>query len=98
MHLLIRDEYDAHNRIARVTQDGISEVDYARYGYDDAGRQRGYAFVSHALEDSTGALPNTPVGYTQYYSYEYDARESYVEAAVHGSSRNTNFKATTTVS
>jgi len=76
----------------------ISEVDYARYGYDDVGRQRGYAFVSHALEDSTGALPNTPVGYTQYYSYEYDARESYLEAAVHGTSSNTNFKATTTYS
>ncbi|WND81030.1 hypothetical protein [Lysobacter capsici] len=76
----------------------ISEVDYARYGYDDAGRQRGYAFVSHALEDSTGALPNTPVGYTQYYSYEYDAREAYLEAAVHGTSSNTNFKATTTYS
>ncbi|KWS05174.1 Rhs-family protein [Lysobacter capsici AZ78] len=76
----------------------ISEVDYARHGYDAAGRQRGYAFVSHALEDSTGALPNDPVGYTQTYTYTYEGRESYLETVVHGTSSNSNFKATTTTS
>ncbi|KWS06277.1 Rhs-family protein [Lysobacter capsici AZ78] len=85
-------------RIDRYALSLISQVDYARYGYDVAGRSRGYAFVSHALEDSSGALPNDPVGYTQYYTYEYEARESYLEAAVYGTSSNPDFRPTTTYS
>jgi len=85
-------------RIDRNALTLISQVDYARYGYDAAGRSRGYAFVSQALEDNSGALPNDPVGYTQYYTYEYEARENYLEAAVYGTSSNANFRPTTTYS
>ncbi len=57
----------------------------ATTGYDAAGRVRGYTY--------------TAPGYTHTYRYEYEARDSYLEKRVSGTSSDTRYKpASTTLS
>lgn len=87
---------------AQVTQLGVLQnlawIDYSAYGYDAAGRLRGYTYQYSLHEESSGALPGDPKGYTHRYTYSYEARDSYLESRIYGQSSNQNFRASTSYS
>lgn len=79
----------------------LSQVDYSvggGYGYDAAGRSKGYSFYAARHEADSGATSGSPIGYAHFYAYQYEARESYLEKQVYGYSTNSNFKASTSYS
>ncbi|PZQ34102.1 MAG: hypothetical protein DI562_00435 [Stenotrophomonas acidaminiphila] len=79
--------------LARVSYTGTGHV-----GYDEAGRLQGYRYALLRHEEGSGANNDTPRNYTHTYTYQYEARESYLEKQVHGSSTNQDFKASNTAS
>jgi YD repeat-containing protein len=74
----------------------LSTVNYT--GYDAAGRLRGYGYQYLQHEDGMGAAASDPKGYRHTYIYSYEARDSYLEARVQGTSTNQNFRASSTYS
>jgi YD repeat-containing protein len=74
----------------------LSTVNYT--GYDAAGRLRGYGYQHLQHEDGMGAAASDPKGYRHTYIYSYEARDSYLEARVQGTSTNQNFRASSTYS
>lgn len=78
----------------------LSQVDYtgSGYGYDAAGRSRGYSFYAARHEVGSGATSGSPIGYAHFYTYQYEAREGYLEKQIYGHSTNSNFKASTSFS
>ncbi|WP_179197415.1 hypothetical protein PWP89_10605 [Stenotrophomonas rhizophila] len=74
----------------------LSTVNYT--GYDAAGRLRGYGYQHLQHEDGMGAAASDPKGYRHTYIYSYEARDSYLEVRVQGTSTNQNFRASSTYS
>ncbi|WP_314103254.1 hypothetical protein [uncultured Stenotrophomonas sp.] len=74
----------------------LSTINYT--GYDAAGRLLGYGYQHLQHEDGVGASASDPKGYRHTYFYSYEARDSYLEARVQGTSSNQNFRASTTYS
>ncbi|MGH8464813.1 MAG: LysM peptidoglycan-binding domain-containing protein, partial [Pseudomonas sp.] len=76
----------------------LAAVNYQDYGYDVAGRLRGYSYRYSLHEEGGGAQAADPKGYTHRYIYAYEARDSYLESRIYGSSSNSNFRASTSYS
>ncbi len=76
----------------------LAAVDYQAFGYDEAGRLRGYSYRYSQHEEGSGAQASDPKGYTHRYIYAYEARDSYLESRIYGSSSNQNFRASTSYS
>lgn len=76
----------------------LATVDYGSFGFDAAGRLRGYQFRHQSHEYKSGAQADDPAGYTHTYTYQYEGRDSYLEKQVYGRSNQTNFRATSSVS
>ncbi|MGY8562903.1 hypothetical protein L0938_05715 [Paracidovorax citrulli] len=74
----------------------LSTINYT--GYDAAGRLLGYGYQHLQHEDGVGASASDPKGYRHTYFYSYEARDTYLEARVQGTSSNQNFRASTTYS
>lgn len=87
---------------AQVTQlavlQNLAWIDYSAYGYDAAGRLRGYTYQYSRHEEGSGAQSGDPKGYTHRYTYSYEARDSYLESRIYGQSSNQNFRASTSYS
>ena len=78
------------NALSRVVyRNGSNQVGS---GYDAAGRLATYRY-----EHLNGYEENNPV-YTHTYTTGYEARDTYLEASVYGSSTDQNYKPTTTTS
>jgi YD repeat-containing protein len=76
----------------------LARVDYSAFGYDAAGRLRGYSYQYSLHEEGSGASASDPKGYTHRYVYSYEARDSYLESRIQGTSSNQNFRASSSYS
>lgn len=62
------------------------------FGYDAAGRVRGYSYQYSLHEEGGGASASDPKGYTHRYVYSCEARDSYLESRIRGTSSNQDFR------
>ena len=76
----------------------IGKIDYGAYGYDEAGRLRGYSYHAARHEVGSGATAQDPIGFVHRYVFQYEGRDSYLEKQVYGSSSNGNFRASSSLS
>ena len=78
--------------------EGLRQISNVRFhGYDAAGRSLGYTYSVQANEIGVGDA-NSPVNFSQTFTTAYEARDSYLEKQVLGTSTNTNFKASQSTS